>query len=252
VAFTDFVPQFFPTDRGEHMSGAKMIRSWSFTLSAIVLGFAVVAGTASAGTITGVQVFGTDDGTGPGLGTVSVVVVPTLNPNNDNQVGGEATDNNISVPIKRFDNTGEIDIVFQVQPSDGVTEYKVFESVDNNTMINWSGFIMQLGFGTGANFVLAPLGSGLDFDFPTFDSNPASSAFSTVTLGENVLAFTNGTQSTGAETYRFRIDVPDLAASGLPGSFTLRELPIGVPEPSSFLLLLGAVACLGLYRKLRA
>ena len=233
-----------------------MIRSWSFKLFALVLSFAVLAGTASAGTITGVQTFGLQDGTGPGLGTVSVVVVPTSNPDNDNQVGGEATDNNISVPVKRFDKLGEIDIVFQIQPSGGVggvTEYKVFESVDNNTSINWSDYIMELGFGTGANFIPVPSGSGLDFDFPTFDSSPVSSAFSTVTpVGENKLIFTDGVQSTGSETYQFRIDVPDSPISGVAfESFTLRQTPIGVPEPSSVLLLLGAVACLGLYRKLR-
>ncbi|MHB1035331.1 MAG: choice-of-anchor F family protein [Pirellulales bacterium] len=224
------------------------IRSWSFRFFAVALCFAVFVGTASAGTIIGVQMFGVQAGTGSGLGTVSVPILFTPNPNNDNQIGGGQADNNITVPIKRFDKPGEIDIVFQVQPSNGVTEYKVFESVDNNTSINWSGYKMQLGSGTGANFVPALPGSGLDFDFPTFDAFPLSSAFSTVLPGENVLGFTAGVHSSGSETYQFRIDVPDLSPTGAMESFTLRQVPIAVPEPSSLVLLLGAVACLGFYR----
>ncbi|MHB1036488.1 MAG: choice-of-anchor F family protein [Pirellulales bacterium] len=229
------------------MSRSTMLRSWSFQLLAVVLCF-VVAGTASAGTISGVQMFGLQAGTGSGLGTVSVPIWVTPNPNNDNQVGGGPADNNITVPVKRFDKPGEIDIVFHVQPSNGVTEYKVFESVDNNTFINWSDYRMQLGFGTGASFVPTLPGSGLDFDFPTFDTFPASSAFSTVLPGENVLAFTTGIHSSGSETYQFRIDVPDLSPTGAIESFTLRQVPVAVPEPSSFLLLLSAVACFGLSR----
>ncbi len=229
-----------------------MIRLRCVLIGAVALSLAIFTGPASAGIITGVQVFGSQDGTGPGLGAVSVVVVPTINPNNDNQIGGESTDNNISVPVKRFDNVGEIDIVFQVQPSSGITEYKIFESVDNNTMIDWSGYNMILGFGTGANFVPVSPGSGLDFDFPTFDAMPVSSAFSVVSLGESLLVFSNGVQSTGAETYSARIDVPDGVDGRLISSFTLRQLPIPIPEPGAFLLALGAAACLGLYRKLRA
>ena len=61
-----------------------------------------------------------------------------------------------------------------------VTEYRVFESVDNNTGINWAGYTMELGFGIGAGFVPSPPGDGLDFDAPLYDTPPISSAFSNV------------------------------------------------------------------------
>jgi hypothetical protein len=173
----------------------------------------------------------------PGLGTVSVPVILTVNLNNDNQTGGGPLDNNIFVPIKRFDHNGSIDIQFPVLPTQGVTEYKVFESVDNNTGTSWNKYTMELGSGVGAAFVPAPSGSGLDFDFPTFDTPPSSSAFASVALGENKLTFSNGLQSSGAETYQFRIDVPDLASAvGAGGVFTLRQTPLPVPEPSTILL----------------
>ena len=50
--------------------------------------------------------FGTEAGTGPGMGDVSVPVILTLNLDNDNQPGGGPLDNNITVPIKRFDHPG--------------------------------------------------------------------------------------------------------------------------------------------------
>src|SRR4051812_38308340 len=94
-------------------------------------------GTASAGTISGVTNFGgaTLDGTGPGMGAVTVAAIVTLSPNNDNAPNPNPSDNNITVPIKRFDHIGPIDIEFLVTPSNGVTEYKVVESVDNNTLL---------------------------------------------------------------------------------------------------------------------
>src|SRR5829696_1963130 len=110
---------------------------------------------------------------GPGLGLVLVPAIITANPNNDNQIGtGGTNDNNVVIPLKRFDVNDYIDLVFTVDPSEGVTEYKVTEFVDNNTGINWSSYKIQLGFGTGGGFVLSPVGDGLDFDFPTFDAPP--------------------------------------------------------------------------------
>jgi hypothetical protein len=203
----------------------------------VVLCFAVLCSTAFAGMITSVQMFGTEAGTGPGLGTVSDPVVLTVNVNNDNQPGIPPLDNNITVPIKRFDHTGDIDMVFNVMPTNGVTEYKVFESVDNNTGINWDGYTMQLGFGIGGGFVPSPPLDGLDFDAPNYDTPPVSSAFANVLLGEDVLSFSNGIHASGAETYQFRVDVPDPRdwPANAAASFTIRQTPI--PEPSTLVLL---------------
>jgi len=195
--------------------------------------------------------FGAQAGTGPGMGFVSVPVVFTPNPNNDNQIGGDLlTDNNIIVPIKRFDNLGYIDIVFQVLPSltTGVaTEYKVFESVDNNTLTNWSSYTMELGFGFGANFLPSAPGDGLGFDAPNYDTPPVSSAFSNVAKSEDVLVFSNGTHGTGSEIYQFRIDVPNLSVVSETGTFTLRQIP--VPEPSVLIMLVLGALGLGIWRR---
>jgi hypothetical protein len=200
---------------------------------------------ASAGVITGVTPFGPNSGTGPGLGTVSVPAIITVNPNNDNVPAPGKGDNNIFVPIKRFDHNGNIDIEFHVAPSQGVTEYQVFESVDNATGVNWNRYNMSLGFGVGAAFVPSPPGDGLDFDFPNFDTPPTSSAFPNVALGEDNLTFSGGIQGSAAEMFTFRVDVPDLESTVVPGGvFTLRQTPVPVPEPSA--IVLASIAIVGL------
>lgn len=168
---------------------------------------------------------------GPGIGNVALPVAITPNPNNDNQDGSSpAVDKNITVPIKRFDNPGYIDIVFPVSNTDGVSEYVVFENVDNNTGVDWVGYTLQLGSGIGASFAPSTAGDGLDFDAPGHD--PAASFFSTTFANlaipsEDELVFSGGTQGPGSQNYSFRIDVPDL------DSFTIRQLPSPVPEPTS-------------------
>ena len=227
------------------------MKQWILTFVATV---ALGAVPAAAGIITGVTDFGGEDGTGPGVGAVTVVVFPPINPNNDNQDGTTPIlDNNINVPIKRFDNPGYIDIEFEVATTLGVTEYKLIESVDNNTGAPWIGYTMQLGFGTGPGFVPSVAGDGLDFDAPGFDPPATSTAFSTVVAStEDLLVFSGGSQGTGQKVYNVRIDVPD-ALQLLGGTFTLRQLPIAVPEPAG--LALAGVAGLGLLanrRKLRS
>lgn len=221
----------------------------SLLASFFLLGLGFISPSAHAAIISSVQMFGPEAGTGPGLGTVDVPVVFSPNPNNDNQVGGGINDNNITVPVKRFDNVGYIDIVFNIVPSGGTTEYFVAETVDNDTGIAWNSYFMQLGFGTGAGFVNSAALDGLDFDAPTYDFPPTSGAFANiVALTEDSFQFSTGLHSTGFQSYSFRIDVADLP----PGvtSFTLRQTPVAVPEPAS-LFLLGGLASLGMivYRR---
>lgn len=186
---------------------------------------------------------------GPGLGTVAVPAIITVQPNNDNVPSPQFLDNNIFVPIKRFDHVGGIDIEFFVQPSDGVTEYQVFESVDNNTGVPWSSYRMVLGYGLGANFVPSGAGDGLDFDAPQYDLFPISSAMPLVGMpNEDTLVFNGGTHGTGAESYQFRIDVPDVPTVNFFSRFTIRQIPVAVPEPASLALVGLAIACLAVGR----
>jgi PEP-CTERM motif len=207
-----------------------------FFVAAVVA--ALLCSNASAGTILATPA---PVPSGPGLGFATVAAVVTVQANNDNVPSPNFLDNNVTVPLKRFDNPGYIDIEFTVAPSDGVTEYQVSEFVDNNTGLPWSQYNMVLGFGTGAGFVVSPLGDGLDFDFPTYDTPPNSAAFPTVlTPDEDQLVFTGGIHGAGAQPYVLRIDVPDL--SSRTNRFTLRQWPTAIPEPSSIaLIVLGAV-----------
>ncbi len=183
---------------------------------------------------------------GTGLGTVNIPAILTINPNNDNQVGGGSEDNNITVPIKRFDHAGYIDIEFNVTASDGVTEYQVSETLDNNTGIDWSQYTMVLGFGTGANFVMSASGDGLDFDAPFYDALPTSGAFSNVSLSEDILVYSNGVHGSGFEIYTLRIDVPDGITQ-----FTLRQFPTLVPEPATIALAVTSLLGLAMFARRR-
>jgi hypothetical protein len=172
-----------------------------------------------------------------------VPAIFTLTPANDNVAVAGVSDNNIFVPIKRFDHNGVIDIVFSVMPDGGVTEYNVYESVDNNTGTDWSAFTMSLGFGFGAGFTPSPAGDGLDFDAPFYDSLPSSSVMPFVAKSEDVLSYSGGVHMSGAESYQFRLDVPDSTVPGtLLTTFTIRQEPLPVPEPSTIALLGLAIA----------
>ncbi len=216
----------------------KSTLAFSIVLVAAVAIGSVSPLTAQAGTIVSVNAK-----TGTGLGTVAVPVISTPSESNDDQPGGPGFDGNIVVVVKRFDHTGYIDVEFNVRGSDpaGTTEYSFFESVDNNTGVNWDSYTMQLGFGVDAAFTLSGAGDGLDFDAPVFTPAPTSTAFPVVGTAEDVLTFTGGIQSSGSEIYEIRIDVPQ----GIQ-QFTLRQFPRPVPEPASVTLALGALVGLAL------
>jgi len=194
----------------------------------------LVAPLAQAGTILGSGAIA-----GPGLGIVAVPVIITPDEGVADSTG------NIGVPIKRFDQTGYIDIEFFVRTSDprGTTEYLLFESVDNNTGIDWSSYTMQLGTGLGAGFVQSNGANGLTFDAPNYNPTPNSSAFDQVITNPTQLDFFDGIQSTGSQIYQVWIDVPD----GIQ-VFTLRQYPTAVPEPGTLALAAIAVGGFGLLK----
>ena len=96
--------------------------------------------------------------------------------------------------------------------------------------------------------------AALDFDAPTFDPFPASSAFSVVAPQPDVLQWSGGTViPVGTSTFSFSIDVPDGLSQWHPdglNAFTLRQVPVTateVPEPATLVLLLvaGVIARVG-------
>jgi hypothetical protein len=216
-----------------------MIHGMKFMVAVAVA--ALLCSTASAGVIPAVPA---PTVSGPGLGFANVAAVITVQANNDNVPNPNFLDNNIVVPLKRFDFADYIDIEFLVNPSDLVTEYQVSEFVDNNTGLPWSSYRMQLGFGTGTNFVLSPLNDGLDFDTGPpggNDTPPTSAAFGPPSRpDENQLLYSGGLHGSGAQPYSFRIDVPDVPTLRL-SRFTLRQIPTAIPEPTT-VALLGLVA----------
>lgn len=159
-------------------------------------------------------------------------VAPPVDINNDNFVG--ESPNGILITQKDFFGVnGVADIVLNVIDSGGTTEYAVAEGVSNSSGVAWDQYRIELGFGEGDAFVASTPGDGLDFDTPDEDSPLDFSAFfSTPTLvGEDVILATGGLFPYLAFTtplFQFSIDVPD----GIE-SFTIRQIPIAVPEPVS-------------------
>jgi hypothetical protein len=133
-----------------------------------------------------------------------------------------------------------IDIVFNVDNTDGVTEYYLAEGVSNNTSLGIIAYTFELGFGTGLNFSRESTDDGLDFDTPDEDLTPTSGQFASIVHNPDVLKFSNGVIGAGlTDAFTLSIDVPD----DLPGrQFTLRQLAVPVPEPSTLAL----VALIGL------
>ena len=187
-----------------------------------------------------------------GINSVAgVAITPPVAPNNDDVAG--ISPNDLWVTQKHYVTVGAVDIVFDVVPTGGVTEYSIREGVDNSTGLDWSSYVIQLGFGVGAGFVPTSAGDGLDFDASSFNSPPDfTTFFSTVDEYENVLVAYGGLMPNGAFSipyFRFSIDVPDTFSS-----FTLRQFPVAaVPEPASagLALVAGVGTCGVLWRRRR-
>ena len=211
----------------------------------IALVVALVIGVFAASTVSaGIIVSGTPVAGSPGLGNVTIPLILTTTPNNDNTADVNSN-NNITIATKAFQHNDYIDIVFVVQPTapfinpDGTTEYRVVETVDNATGTNWVNYSMQLGLGTGPGFTMTS-GDGLDFDTgaPGNDPPPFSTVMPTVSRpNEDTLLYSGGIHGAIQQTYEFHLDVPNLAGDSN-YTFTLRQFPTPVPEPASLLLTL--------------
>jgi len=171
-----------------------------------------------------------------GVGSVAGEFIgPLVDPNNDDVAGDSP--NVLLVTQKAYNAIGPVDLEFTVEDSGGVTEYTLQEGVDNGTGIPWSAYRMELGFGVGSSFVPSGPGDGLDFDASDYNSPPdfsGSGYFTTVAWGEDEIEASGGIFPVGGfptPLYEFNIDVPDGITS-----FTIRQQPVGVPEPSTLLL----------------
>jgi hypothetical protein len=187
------------------------------------------AGPVQAGEIIGFTPF-------PGINSVAGVIINPAAPANNDDVAG-ASPNDLFVTQKDYVAIGAVDIVFDVVPTGGVTEYSIREGVSNSTGVDWSGYTIQLGFGTGADFVVSTPGDGLDFDTPDLNSPLDFTVFfsTAVVATEYEIVASGGVFPDGMFSlpyFRFSIDVPD----GI-GKFTLRQFPTAVPEPVSASLL---------------
>jgi hypothetical protein len=151
---------------------------------------------------------------------------------------------------------------FALTNSGGTTEYRVGPAglgLVNNTGSPFTGFLAELGFGTGMDFVRSAAGDGLDFDTPDYDPAPVLPAFSAVTLDTDSLRWSGGTvPSVGGFVVGFSIDVPDgleaIHPEGL-NRFTLRVTPLSeaaVPEPATTLLTLLGLSSVAVALRRRA
>jgi hypothetical protein len=211
---------------------------------------------------------------GPGLGSGSLSTVTTSQANNDDvqSAGGNA----VTIQ-KSFGSVNTMDIRLQVTNSSGSTEYRVTETVINNSPVIWFDYHVELGFGGFAGTPSAFLQSGisdlLDFDTsgqlgqPEKTPAPTSDAFSTVAHSSSVLDFSGGSVAPGESiTFSFSIDVPDSgdcsirtpACEVIGGAnptgffFTLREFPTitgpvdgELPAPPTLLVLGSALFGVG-------
>jgi hypothetical protein len=74
-----------------------------------------------------------------------------------------------------FNQLGAIDQKFEVENSNGITEYWIEINLRNGTPVPWVGFTWELGWNWGQPFFRhhALSGEGLDFDTPNRDPTPS-------------------------------------------------------------------------------
>jgi hypothetical protein len=204
-------------------------------------------GQMGAGVITSVNQFTLPVNSTGNLGSIGANPAP----NNDNTSAPSLN----TIPYTIFFNSfGLMEVEFNVSPSGGTTEYYIPQTLINNSKQSWTGFRFELGYGTGANFVLSGAADALDFDTPEADPVPSSSAFPNLVHNADVMTWGGATvPSIGVAVFRFSIDVPDNLEDFHPGGFnrfTLRQTPLttedAVPEPATMALCGVGLMALGL------
>jgi hypothetical protein len=146
----------------------------------------------------------------------------SLPANDGNAQSGKVT--SVIGETAKTDN-GPFDIELSI---DGNGVFAIDKSVLNNTPgAAWRGFILQLGTGTGANFVPSTAGDGLGFD-DGLNNREETGAFPQAVIGEDRIVF-SGTLAQGG-TARFVVFVStDVIEDHL---VTVRQIAIGATTPA--------------------
>lgn len=191
----------------------------------------------------------------------SITFAVTVKSNNDDAIIDDPNSAENSVEIfdsLAYTSIGPVDVVFSVENSGSVTEYVIWQVIQNTSLSDWIGFRLQLGFGTGPEFTPSLADDGLDFDWDTLTGFFDLSELSDAEHYEDDIIWSGGTWEIGlfASLY-ITIDVPDsdtIPGAGASGyTFTLRQTPLlsldlespVIPEPTTGAALGLALAWIG-------
>ena len=149
---------------------------------------------------------------------------------------------NLAEPFLTYTSIAPLDLAIAVDAAGTyhIAEEPSFGDVKNSTGAAWSGFTWNLISGPSAAFIYNPgISSGHDFS-NSFPDATGTSTFAT---------FSGGTV---ANNGNFEPDFQFTASAA--GTYTIRETPLALPEPSSLVLAacgLAGLAALGWRRRKR-
>ncbi len=165
------------------------------------------------------------DGANAVAGNWLINNLQTIPFNDVNAISGRATE--VISETARIDN-GPFDIAFSLTTHDTDGQFAIDKSVRNNTGTTWQRFEMDLGTGSGTNFIPSTTGDGLSF-VSSLNNHEETGAFPTVQVQEDRIVFIGSLPPGG--TAEFVVFVTD-AINDAP-TLTVRQLATGVPsEPA--------------------
>ncbi len=146
-----------------------------------------------------------------------------------------------------------VDYVFSGANSPAImadyTDYALSGLTINESGIDWTGMIIQLGYGHGEDFVaLDTIGAPLDFDTPEKDGAVRFQDFDLIRYEDALLEWGNSV-AISSSMFHNAWDIPIHVGNhgNTPFNFTIRHTPI--PEPQSLVLLAAGSVLLGLKRR---
>ena len=128
----------------------------------------------------------TIDGASAAAGNWMITSLQTIPFNDPNAISQRATE--VISETAKID-TGPFDIGFSLTTDSNRGQFAIDKSVLNNTGVAWQKFEMDLGTGSGANFVPSTTGDGLYF-VSTLDNREETGAFPSVLVQEDRIVFT--------------------------------------------------------------